>query len=487
MKLRCFYHLLAMAMLATTAVGQQDKASERPNIILIVADDLGYNTVGYKGDWIKTPSIDRIANEGVAFDRFYVSPMCSPTRAGLLTGRYAMRLGMARSVVRPWMNVGLSPAEETIAEALGKAGYKHRGAFGKWHLGHLAPQYHPLAQGFTEFEGMYNGAADYWTRDRNGENDWHVNRTPTVKKGYSTDLIADAAAAFVRKHAADGPFFCYVPFSAPHDPLQAPDAYLAKYQDLDNTPSDGKPSDRQALAAMVTCMDDGIGRIMKAVEDSGATSRTLVWFMSDNGGLLHIPGVNKPYRQGKLTTYEGGVRVPAAAWWPGKVSGGRRIAEPVANIDLLPTLLAAAQVDFKAEKPLDGVNMWPVVSGAAEKASSRELYFFDGQSGSAREQIAVIGKDGWKMIVTGPDIRRGGFQTPQHKVELFNLAADSGEAKDLSGQEPDRVASMGKKLVEFRNLEPKDSFGPENKPKQGWRPPPQWENPETTGATTGSR
>src|SRR4051794_29730257 len=144
-------------------------APRRPNVVLIVADDQGWNTVGYHGGFVQTPNIDRIAKQGVELDRFYVSPMCSPTRAGLMTGRYAMRMGMARSVVRPWARFGLPPAERTLPEALGEAGYANRGAFGKWHLGHLEPQWHPMAQGFTTFTGTYNGAANYFTRDRDGE------------------------------------------------------------------------------------------------------------------------------------------------------------------------------------------------------------------------------------------------------------------------------------------------------------------------------
>src|SRR5687767_12581440 len=203
-----------------------------PNVIVIVADDLGWNMVGYHGGFARTPNIDRIARSGVELDRFYVSPMCSPTRAGLLTGRYPMRFGMARSVVRPWAKYGLPPDERTLPEALGDAGFAHRGAFGKWHLGHLAPQWHPLSQGFTEFKGCYNGAVGYFDRNRDGQTDWHSNGDDVEEKGYTTDLIADAASAFVRGRAAAGPFFCYVAFTAPHEPFAAPEQYVAQYAHL---------------------------------------------------------------------------------------------------------------------------------------------------------------------------------------------------------------------------------------------------------------
>src|SRR5688500_9911156 len=179
-----------------------------------------------------------------------------------------MRYGMGRTVVRPWIKSGLPPEERTLPEALAEAGYARRGAFGKWHLGHLAPQWHPLSQGFTAFKGCYNGAVDYFDRSRDGQTDWHVNGDDVQEKGYTTDLIADAASAFVRDRARTGPFFCYVACTAPHEPFAAPDQYLAQYAHLDDDPADGKPSPKQLLAAMTACMDDGIGRILKSIEEA---------------------------------------------------------------------------------------------------------------------------------------------------------------------------------------------------------------------------
>lgn len=465
-------------LLLTTAALAQNRPIKQPNIVLIVADDQGYNSVGYHDKWVQTPQIDRLANMGVALERYYVSPMCSPTRAGLMTGRYPMRYGMGRSVVRPWARYGLPPEEVTIPEVLAGAGYKHRGLFGKWHLGHLAPQWHPLAQGFTDFIGVYNGAADYWTRERNGEIDWHVNHTPDNPKGYTTDLIADAAAAFIRKNAADGPFFCYVPFTAPHDPHQAPASYLSRYTQLDDNPADGKPSDLQALAAMITCMDDGIGRVVKALEETGTISNTLVWFMSDNGGLQRLRNVNAPLREGKLTVYEGGVRVPSAVWWPGVIEGGRKIDAPVMNIDVLPTLMRAVGGTCPSAKSLDGVDVLDILTGRTQSAPARDMYFFTGQSGIDKEQIAIISREGWKLVVLGPDIRRPeGFRTALHHVELFNLSTDPGESKNLAASEPDRVAVLGQKLIQFRKSEPPKPLMPQNVQPRGFTAPPGWEIP----------
>lgn len=464
-------------LLLSTAVFAQAQSTTQPNIVLIVADDLGWNSVGYHGAWVQTPQIDRLANMGVALERYYVCPMCSPTRAGLMTGRYPMRYGMGRSVVRPWAKYGLPPEEVTIPEVFAQAGYKHRGIFGKWHLGHLAPQWHPLSQGFTDFIGVYNGAADYWTRDRNGQIDWHENSTPGNPEGYTTDLIADAAAQFIRKNAADGPFFCYVPFTAPHDPFQAPEPYLSRYKQLDDNPNDARPSDLQTLAAMITCMDDGIGRIMKALEETSTLRNTLVWFMSDNGGIKRIGNVNTPLREGKLTVYEGGVCTPSAVWWPGVIEGGRKLNTPVMNLDVLPTLTHAAGVQPKFDKQLDGVDVLDLLTGRTQAAPARDMYFFTGQTGLEKEQIAITSADGYKLIVSGPDIRRPeGFRTPRHRVELFNLNDDPGEANDLSANSPDRVNELGRKLIAFRASEPANSLPPMNEPPRGFKPPPHWKN-----------
>jgi arylsulfatase B len=475
---RSIFILIALLSLASAALAQP----KRPNIVLIVSDDQGWNTVGYHGGFVQTPNIDRIAKQGVELNRFYVSPMCSPTRAGLMTGRYAMRMGMARSVVRPWARFGLPPAERTLPEALAEAGYTHRGAFGKWHLGHLEPQWHPMAQGFTTFTGMYNGAGDYWKRARDGEIDWHHDADDIEPKGYTTNLIADAACDFIGLRAKDGPFLCYVPFSSPHDPFQAPDEYVKRYAALDDTPGDGKPSDKQLVAAMIACMDDGVGRILGAIDKAGVANDTIVWFFSDNGGIgRRIPGNNQPLRGEKLTVYEGGVRVPAAVWWPGRIEGGRKVDTPMLNVDVMPTLLALAGGNAQGERPLDGVDVSGVLTNQAKALPPRDLYFFNGQNGLETEQIAVTTADGWKLIVVGPDVRRpGGFASAGHKVELFNVLEDPQEKTDRAAEKPDVVATLGAKAVEFRGSEPKESLAPINKAPGDFAPPKNWHNAPAT-------
>ncbi|MEE1544956.1 MAG: sulfatase-like hydrolase/transferase, partial [Alphaproteobacteria bacterium] len=220
---RVFVSALLFSIAALTLAKPAAVAAvKKPNIVIIVADDLGWADVGFHSDRIPTPHLDRIAREGVELDHFYVFPMCSPTRAGLMTGRYPIRFGMARAVIPPWRHFGLDPGEVMLPEALAKAGYRHRGVFGKWHLGHNDAKWHPNSRGFTHFHGHYNGAIDYFDLTREGERDWHLNEKASGEQGYSTDLIAGAASRFIAQNAKGAaPYLCYVPFNAPHSPFQA--------------------------------------------------------------------------------------------------------------------------------------------------------------------------------------------------------------------------------------------------------------------------
>jgi len=345
--------------------GLESRAREvdkQPNIVIMLADDLGWGAVSYHSDWAQTPNIDKLAREGIELDRFYVAPMCSPTRAGLLTGRYPIRFGLARAVIPPYRNFGLSVKERTLADALAEAGYKHHGVFGKWHLGHHQAKWHPLARGFTHFEGHYNGAIDYFTLEREGERDWHVGYEPSAKQGYATDLIAEAASSFIRRAATDdAPYFCYVPFNAPHSPFQAKPKDVARYADGRQATAEEK------LKAMIWSLDEGVGRILQAIEESGEADNTQVWFMSDNGGVGRFKANNHPLHGSKLTTFEGGVRVVACVRWPAAWKGGRKVENTMGYIDVLPTVLASADVDPASSqlpgRELDGVSLCGVLAG----------------------------------------------------------------------------------------------------------------------------
>lgn len=445
-----------------------------PNIVILLADDLGWADVGYHGSYIRTPNIDQLTREGVELDRFYVSPMCSPTRAGIMTGRYPIRFGLARAVIPPWRDFGLDVAEVTIADVLTKAGYRYRAIFGKWHLGHHHAKWHPLSRGFTQFLGHYNGAIDYFTLEREGERDWHSNYEPSDQSGYSTDLIADGAASFIREHAKDGPFLCYVPFNAPHSPFQAPRKYIDQYEDLKKPDGQGKKTQktRRTLAGMITCMDDGIGRILKSIDDAGIADNTLVWFLSDNGGVKAISDNNLPLRGDKLSVFEGGVRVPASIRWPNGLKGGRKVTAPLANIDILPTVMKIAGVKKHGGKPLDGLNVLPVLAGE-RKALDRDLYFYHGQKGEHDELIALTTPE-WKLIILGPNIAKNDFHSIKHRRMLFAIADDPFEKHGLAEKHSDVVEQLGRRLVEFRKLQPNDAVSLYDLGRRAFRAPKNW-------------
>ena len=470
-----------MAWLRLVAIGfiiGQAAAAAQPNIVLILADDLGWNDVGYHGGDIATPSIDRIATEGVELDRFYACPVCSPTRAGLVTGRYPIRFGMQRAVCRPFLKVGVPPEEETLPEMLGRAGYRHRGAVGKWHIGHAYRRFHPLNQGFGFFVGHFNGNIDYYTHYREGELDWHRGFDPNYDEGYSTDLIAEESVAFIDRHARNGPFFLYVPFNAPHTPLQVPDKWLVPFASEEN-------ERRRIYMAMVAAMDAAIGQILDALRRNGIEDDTLVWFASDNGGQALAD--NNPLRAGKGTVYEGGTRVAAAMRWPNGLDGnGRRVSGLVSYLDVLPTLRRIAGLGDSGGpgEPLDGEDMFDLISG---RESPRDRNFFSYYERYGDEQLALIAGD-WKIVRRGPPIlgpnpadapppsvaARNRTQDSV-TVELFNLAEDPLERHDLSTQEGDRAMAMLERLRSFRALRGEGGVPPMTAPApEGWKAPPEW-------------
>ncbi len=276
MNARCL--CLLLSVLSTLLLPRTALAQERPHIVVMIADDLGWGDVGFHGSRIETPNIDRLAALGTRLNQFYVQPVCSPTRGAFMTGRYPMRLGLQCGVVRPWATHGLPLDERTLPQALRKAGYK-TAICGKWHLGHFQPDYLPTRRGFDLQYGHYNGALDYFTHDRDGGHDWHRNDQPNYDEGYSTDLIGQAAANIIAGHDQTKPLFLYVPFNAPHTPLQAPQKWLDKYAHF-------KLKHRQTYAAMVACMDAAVGTIVGALEQSDfPVEQTLIFFCSDNGGV----------------------------------------------------------------------------------------------------------------------------------------------------------------------------------------------------------
>lgn len=466
-----------------------------PNIVILLADDLGWNAVGYHNADFQTPNIDRLVSQGVELERFYVAPMCSPTRAGLMTGRYPIRYGLARAVVPPQRDFGLSTDETTVAQALAKIGYENRGVFGKWHLGHRRSKWHPLARGFTHFHGHYNGAIDYFELTREGVRDWHTNYDTSDENGYATDLIADAASNWIKESAkSKAPYFCYVPFNAPHSPFQAPADAVERFADMKpagqakGQQAKGQranrrrdPSIRQTYAGMIWQMDKGIGQILDAIDATGEADNTLVWFFSDNGGVGNIRDNNAPLRGSKLTVYEGGIRVPACIRWPAQIRAGGKSPDVFGYIDVLPTLVEAAggRAYELCAHPPDGTDIMPVILGLGKNpawtiVNDRPWFSYHGQSGPQNEHLAVT-QDGWKLKVNGPQLKSiEQLNDGTSEVQLFHLREDLNEQSDVKAEHPDRVRGLGKLLVEYRALQPENAVPAYSVGKKGFVPPQDW-------------
>jgi len=414
--------------------------NSKPNIVIIVADDLGYGDVGFHGSDIQTPNLDRLANEGVSLEQFYVAPVCSPTRAGLMTGRYPIRFGMMRSVIPPQRNYGMDTDEDTMANMLSREGYEHRACIGKWHLGHHQKKWHPRNRGFTYYMGCYNGAIDYFTHEREGELDWHKNEETYRVEGYSTDLIAEEAAEFVDSIQSDEPYFLYVPFNAPHGPIQAKEEDIAKYPH--------RSGKKQVYAAMVDCMDQGIGRILDAIDRRGDADNTFVLFFSDNGGVQDV-GDNGPQRGAKATPYQGGIRVAAAARWPQDgIEGGKVINARMGYIDVMPTLKKIVGLDEEAVNPFDGLDVSNAMRGE-ETLPDRSWFTYFDQNEDHREKLAV-NYDAFKLVVhrSAPD----GEPTNSTDVELFAIREDSQEADNRVALEGERGDGLLAEIDNFLSL-----------------------------------
>lgn len=443
----------------------QNRQSERPNIIFILADDLGWSDVGFHGGIPKTPNIDRLADQSLELSNFYVAPICTPTRAGLMTGRYPIRFGLMRAVIPPWRIHGLPPEEETLPEMLARGGYANRAAMGKWHLGHSDPKYHPLNQGFTYFYGAYNGAIDYFTHKRQGELDWHRDFEPSYEEGYVTKLITDEAVAYIDRHKDDtAPFFLYLPYTAPHSPQQSPDKYLEMYPEL--------KGDQKIHAAMMTALDDGVGHILQALEKHQLEEETLLFFISDNGGAKRFGASNKPLRGQKQEVFEGGVRAVALARWPGHISPGKTpFSIPMSIVDIFPTLQSIAGVrEDTPVKPLDGVDLTGVLKGEKSKLD-RDLYNYWGQQ-KGKEQLAIWRKD-WKLVYIGPDIQKA-TADDYEELYLFKLKEDPLEEDNLVTEYPQKVKLMLRDLKEFRQLRPSDGLPPYDVGRKGFTAPENW-------------
>lgn len=452
--------LIFMFAIVPSRVG----AASRPNVVILLADDLGREDCGFMGGTaIKTPNIDKLAAAGAKLDAFYVQPVCSPTRAALMTGRYPMRHGLQVGVVRPWAQYGLPLQERTLAQGLKAAGYK-TGIVGKWHLGHFEPEYLPTRRGFDRQYGHYNGALDYYSHERDGGFDWHRDDKVCRDEGYATRLLGKEAARFVSESAGQSPFFLYVPFNAVHAPHQAPAEYIEPYKDL--------KGERKTYAGMLAALDEAVGEIVKAVEEAGARQNTLFFFSSDNGGPA--PGRvtdNGKYRAGKGTLYEGGVRVAAFATWDGQIPAGSTVTEAFHIVDMYPTLLRLAEASLEQPLPVDGRDIWSTLTEGKASPHKAILLNTTPRTGAVRE-------GDWKLVVKNGDDNPDApapAEPGDESVELFNLRDDPYERVNLADRETAKRNALRATLDAFA----KQAEPPKAKPRpKGFVVPKIWGQPD---------
>jgi arylsulfatase B len=443
--LRWFVAIGSPLILSAPSARAADPSSRSPNIVLIVADDLGWHDVGFHGSEIQTPNLDRLAGSGVQLDRHYVWPTCSPTRTALLTGRNPSRFGVLGPIAD--RSLQAVPTETgTLADVLNGRGYSTAIA-GKWHLG-LRQEVGPRKYGFKSTYGYLHGQIEPLTHlYKNGDRTWHRDDVFIDEPGHVTDLLADEATRWIEA-SHPGPFFLYLTFSVPHVPLVEEDRWIEPYEGRIAEPS------RRKFAASVTHMDAAIGRVVRAIEHAGLREKTLIVFTSDNGGqkdhasetdyggkpgAYKVLGDNRPLRGWKGELYEGAIRVPAFAYWPGTLEP-RVVSAPISALDWLPTFASLVGATGDRNSKWEGVDVWPLLTGTAP-APARRLYWKTGKELALRE-------GDWKLIVSNRD--RG-------KAQLFNLANDPNEATDLASLQPQRVAQLLEQLAREQTLDPKET------------------------------
>ncbi len=419
---------------AASAVLSASAADKKPNILVIVADDLGYGELtaqGYTKE-VPTPHIDTLAQNGTRFTSGYVSgPYCSPTRAALLTGRYQQRFGHEFNPGPPataGAHVGLDLSQKTMGDRLKGAGYA-TAWIGKSHLGY-EPEFHPLKRGFDYYFGFLGGAHDYLDYDKRGRDPIQRNGKPAEQADYLTEDLGREAAQFIEKNKGQ-PWFTYLAFNAVHAPLEAPEKYLSRF-------SEGTDPKRRKFEGMLSALDDAVGVVLDKLHETGQDEDTLIFFISDNGGPTpSTTSGNGPLRGYKAQTWEGGIRVAWMVQWKGHLPAGKVDARPVIQLDILPTALAAAGIEPQADWKLEGVNLLPYIKGDKTEPPHDALYWRFGQ------QIAIR-KGDWKLVKApggGVEGGRGGAASTQG-AQLYNLASDIGEKTNLADREPDKVKEL---------------------------------------------
>jgi len=454
---RAVIHSLAAAASGGIAAGLAPGATRarKPNFIILLSDDLGYGDVGCFGAEVPTPHIDSIAAKGVRFTDGYVSnPVCSPSRAGIMTGRYQQRFGHefnpdTHQRTEPGYNrdvkenLGLPLREITMAQLLKKAGYA-TGAVGKWHLGSNKP-FHPLSRGFDEYFGFLGGATSYLTEETPQPVVAKGLRSPAFKPGrklpwpaimrghdtldeneYLTDAFGREAVSFIERHKQE-PFFLYLAFNAIHEPFQATARYVDRVANIAN-------ERQRVLAAMTVALDDNIGKVMSKLREHGLENDTVVVFLSDNGSPTWTgAGSNGPLSGGKSTMFEGGIRIPFCLQWPGHVPGGQLNRQMVMSFDLLSTFVGLGGAELPKDRTYDGVNLIPYLNGKSDKQPHEMLFWRAGRNSAAR-------KGNWKLLQLG-----------ENRTHLYDLSTDIAETKDLAAAHPEVVKEMQAALKQWNS------------------------------------
>jgi arylsulfatase A-like enzyme len=443
-------HLILPSLLCLSAFAHA-AAPAKPNLLLIVSDDQGYADTGFNGSKdIPTPNLDRLAKSGVRCTSGYVThAFCSPTRAALLTGRYQQRFGHEFNPVYDPLDAqeGLPLTERLLPEFLKDAGYV-TGWIGKWHLG-ASPAHTPRSRGFTETFGFIGGGHQYW----NWRTNQHQYTLPLERNGlpvevtnHLTTVFGEQAAAFVKRHA-QAPWFLYLAFNAPHTPLQPTPERLARFAHL-------TPTNRAKYAAQVSLMDDAVGAVLEAVQQSGQTSRTLVFFFSDNGGPDSNGSVNTPLRGFKGQLYEGGVRVPFVVNWPSRLPAGKDYTAPVSSLDVFATALAVAGVPKPTDRQYDGVNLVPFLAGETQGVPHDRLCWRMGG-----DQRWAIREGDWKLV-----------RSKGKPDELYHLATDLSEKQDLAETKPEVTSRLASALAAWNQELSTPAFLGSSVKSEDWGP-----------------
>ena len=457
---------------------------KQPNVIIFLVDDLGWADISLRGAPIDTPFIDSLFKEGMSLDRFYATPICSPTRAALMTGRDPMRLGMSYSVVMPWMNNGIHPDEHFMPESFQAAGYQ-TAMVGKWHLGHSQETFHPNSRGFDDFYGHMHTEVGYFPPFANqGGVDFQRNGVTITDEGYETFLLADEASRWIENRNTEKPFFLYMPFIAPHTPLEAPEDLVKKYTDLEDlrlpTRSasvdrirslSSTPSARPIYAAVVDALDQAIGQVLATLESEGIDEETIILFSSDNGGATYGGGGgdNFPLRGGKGETYEGGIKVIAALRWKGKIAPQTNFSSIMTMMDVFPTLAGATNIPMMNTKKLWGRDMWSAINNSKNIPLTQEV-FFASETPNYGQFHTTVFNEKWKLV----QVISSSLMEVNVNNQLFDIRNDPNEYKNLAAEYPKLVELMADKIRRWRALHPISGIRAQLVPPPGWRAPKDW-------------